>query len=39
MMDSLPSDKLLRREFRKDVAFSFADLEKAFNTVPRELAS
>ena len=27
-----------RREFRKDVAFGFVDLEKAFDTVPRELA-
>ena len=26
-----------RREFRKDVAFGFVDLEKAFDTVPREL--
>ena len=26
------------REFRKDVAFGFIDLEKAFDTVPRELA-
>ena len=24
------------REFRKDVAFGFVDLEKAFDTVPRE---
>ena len=36
MTDCLPSDKLLRREFRKDVAFGF-DLEKAFDTVLREL--
>ena len=28
-----------RREFRKDVAFGFVDLEKAFDTVPRELTS
>ena len=27
-----------RREFRKDVAFGFVDLEKAVDTVPRELA-
>ena len=27
-----------RREFRKDVAFGFVDLEKAFDIVPRELA-
>ena len=27
-----------RREFRKDVAFSFVNLKKAFDTVPRELA-
>ena len=27
-----------RREFRKDVAFGFVDLEKAFDTVPREIA-
>ena len=27
-----------RREFRKDVAFGFVDLEKAFDTIPRELA-
>ena len=27
----------MRREFRKDVAFSFVDLEKTFDTVPREL--
>ena len=27
-----------RREFRKDVTFGFADLEKVFDTVPRELA-
>ena len=26
-----------RRAFRKDVAFGFVDLEKAFDTVPREL--
>ena len=26
-----------RREFRKDVTFGFVDLEKAFDTVPREL--
>ena len=25
MMDCLPSDKLLRREFRKDVAFGFVE--------------
>ena len=37
MTDCLPSDKLLRREFRKDVAFGFVDLEKAFDTVLREL--
>ena len=37
MMDCLPSDKLLRREFRKNVAFSFVDLEKAVDTVLREL--
>ena len=38
MMDCLPTDKLLRRGFRKDVAFGFVDLEKAFDTMPRELA-
>ena len=27
-----------RRGFRKDVAFGFVELEKAFHTVPRELA-
>ena len=27
-----------RRAFRKDVEFGFVDLEKAFDTVPRELA-
>ena len=27
-----------RKEFRMDVAFGFVDLEKAFDTVPRELA-
>ena len=27
-----------RREFRKGVGFGFVDLEKAFDTVPRELA-
>ena len=27
-----------RREFRKDVAFDFVDMKKAFDTVPRELA-
>ena len=27
-----------RRELSKDVAFGFVDLEKAFDTVPRELA-
>ena len=27
-----------RREFRKDVPFGFVDLEKALDTVPRELA-
>ena len=38
MMDCLPSDKLLKRKFRKDIAFGFVDLTKAFDTVSRELA-
>ena len=36
MMDCLPSDKLLRREFRKDVAFGFVDLQKRHLTLCRE---